>query len=237
MVSVGDAIESSNARWTFGGNVCNIFDQHVRKSVPLYDLGHSLICQLSDFFIYENAVCYELGCSTGELLIQLARRNADKPGAKFIGIDIEEKMTQKAVDKSRELTNIQFICDDILHHEYEKADMIVAYYTIQFIRPAKRQALFDLIYRSLNWGGAFLLFEKVRGPDARFQDIISAMYTDYKLEQGYSEAEILHKAKSLKGILEPFSTQGNLDLLKRAGFEDTMTIMKSMCFEGFFAIK
>ena len=237
MAAVGDAIESGNARWSFSGNVCDIFDQHVRKSVPLYDLGHSLICQLSDFFIYDNAVCYELGCSTGELLTQLAHRNVDKAGARFIGIDIEKNMIQKAVDKSRELTNIQFVCDDILHHEYEKADMIVAYYTIQFIRPAKRQALFDIIYKSLNWGGAFLLFEKVRGPDARFQDIISAMYTDYKLAQGYSEAEIVNKAKSLKGILEPFSSLGNQDMLRRAGFEDFMTIMKSMCFEGFFAIK
>ena len=237
MVSVGDTIESGNARWSFGGNVCDIFDQHVRKSVPLYDLGHSLICQLSDFFIYENAVCYELGCSTGELLIQLASRNADKAGARFIGIDIEANMIQKADDKSRDLTNIQFVSDDVLHHEYEKADMIVAYYTIQFIRPAKRQTLFDLIYRSLNWGGAFLLFEKVRGPDARFQDIISTMYSDYKIEQGYSESEIVNKTRSLKGILEPFSSQGNLDLLSRAGFKDYMTIMKSMCFEGFFAIK
>ena len=237
MVAVGDTIESGNARWSFGGNVCDIFDQHVRKSVPLYDLGHSLICQLSDFFIYENAVCYELGCSTGELLIQLAGRNVDKTGARFIGIDIENNMIQKAVEKSRKLTNIQFVRDDILHHEYENADMIVAYYTIQFIRPAKRQALFDAIYRSLNWGGAFLLFEKGRGPDARFQDIISTMYTDYKLEQGYNEAEIVNKAKSLKGVLEPFSTQGNQDLLKRAGFVDYMTIMKAMCFEGFLAIK
>jgi tRNA (cmo5U34)-methyltransferase len=237
MATVGDAIKAENARWSFGGDVCDIFDQHVRKSIPLYELGHSLICQLSDFFMYENTVCYELGCSTGELLIKLARRNADKPGARFIGIDIEGNMIQKAMQKSQDVTNAQFICDDILHYEYEKADMIVAYYTIQFIRPAKRQILFDTIYRSLNWGGAFLLFEKVRGPDARFQDIISAMYTDYKIEQGYSEQEIVHKAKSLKGVLEPFSTQGNLDLIRRAGFEDYMTIMKTMCFEGFFAIK
>jgi tRNA (cmo5U34)-methyltransferase len=38
-------------------------------------------------------------------------------------------------------------------------------------------------------------------------------------------------------VLEPFSTQGNLDMLKRAGFVDVMTIMKYVCFEGFLAIK
>ena len=36
--------------------------------------------------------------------------------------------------------------------------------------------------------------------------------------------------------MEPFSTNGNLDLLKRAGFKDTLTVMKHLCFEGFLAI-
>ena len=30
---------------------------------------------------------------------------------------------------------------------------------------------------------------------------------------------------------------GNLDLLKRAGFVDIMTVFKYICFEGFLAIK
>src|SRR3546814_18381109 len=89
-----------------------------------------------------------------------------------------------------------------------------------------RQQLIDKIYQTLQWGGAFLLFEKVRGPDARFQDILTTLYNDHKLKQGYTPDEIVSKARSLKGVLEPFSTQGNLDLLKRAGFADVTTVMK-----------
>jgi len=113
----------------------------------------------------------------------------------------------------------------------------VAYYTIQFIPPRRRQLIIDKIYQSLNWGGAFLLFEKVRGPDARFQELLNGLYTDFKLKNGYSPDEIISKTRSLKGILEPFSVQGNLDLLKRAGFSDVTSIMKYICFEGFLAIK
>jgi tRNA (cmo5U34)-methyltransferase len=97
--------------------------------------------------------------------------------------------------------------------------------------------VFDRVYRSLEWGGAFFLFEKVRGPDARFQDILSSVYTEFKLEQGYDASEIVGKSRSLKGVLEPFSTAGNLGLLERAGFVDIMTIFKYACFEGFLAIK
>ena len=37
--------------------------------------------------------------------------------------------------------------------------------------------------------------------------------------------------------VEPFSTQGNLDLMSRAGFVDINTILKYICFEGWLAIK
>ena len=81
------------------------------------------------------------------------------------------------------------------------------------------------------------MVEKVRGPDARFQDILNQAYIEFKLSQGFSESQIINKSKSLKGILEPFSTKGNLDLLKRAGFKDVLTVFKYACFEGFLAIK
>ena len=81
------------------------------------------------------------------------------------------------------------------------------------------------------------MFEKVRFPDARFQDIMSQIYIDFKLDQGFSEIDIINKSKSLKGVMEPFSSQGNLELLKRAGFKDIVTVFKYLNFEGFLSIK
>lgn len=82
-----------------------------------------------------------------------------------------------------------------------------------------------------------MLFEKVRGPDARFQDIMTTLYNEYKISQGYTPEQIISKALSLKGRLEPFSTQGNLGLLRRAGFEDVNIVFKNLCFEGYLAIR
>lgn len=225
-----------NADWKFSGNIVQEFDNHILSSVPLYEQGHTLISNLSDFFLSNDSVCYELGCSTGTLLKKIADHNPNKK-IKFIGVEIESDMVNYANDKLKDYDNIEIICDDILSMDLQKSDMIVSYYTIQFIKPRVRQIIFDKIYESLNWGGAFLLFEKVRGADARFQDILTALYTDFKIEQGFTKEEILDKTRSLKGILEPFSTQGNLDLLQRAGFVDIMSIMKYVCFEGFLAIK
>lgn len=72
---------------------------------------------------------------------------------------------------------------------------------------------------------------------ARLQGICNNIHTEFKLEQGYTSDEIVNKARGPKGVLEPFSTQENLDLLARAGFVDIMTVMKYVPFEGFPAIK
>ncbi len=242
MSNLGDGIKAGSANWSFANQTAKSFDQHIEKSVPFYNQGHQLICDLSDFFIANGSICYELGCSTGELILQLAQHNSHKE-ASFTGIDIEEDMIDIANEKKQlennhlDKSQCDFLCDDILQLEYQAADMIIAYYTVQFIRPSQRQELINTIYQSLNWGGALLLFEKVRANDARFQDISSSLYNDYKIDQGYSPEEIYSKTRSLKGILEPFSTQGNLDLLKRAGFVDVISVFKYICFEGFLAIK
>lgn len=234
---VGDNIKTERANWDFSGNVADTFIEHVRRSVPYYDDGHDLICYLSDFFCLNDSTCYELGVSTGELIKKLALYNEHKPGTEWVGIDKESNMVAKAKEYCKDVKNIELCCDDVLLYDYKKSDFIVSYYCIQFIPPRNRQDFLNKIYESLNWGGAFVMFEKVRGSDARFQDMMMSLYNDFKKRKGFSPDEILNKTNSLKGVLEPFSDEGNLGLLRRAGFTDIMTVMKYVCFEGFLAIK
>lgn len=236
-MKLGNNIEAENAGWNFGGEVPDTFVDHIRQSVPFYEEGHDLICQISDWFVSNTSTVYEIGTSTGELLKKLAVHSAAKTGARWIGMDVEAAMVGKARQHCADMPNITILEDDGRLFDFEPADLIVSYYTMQFVPPRDRQALFDKIYRSLNWGGAFIMFEKVRAPDARFQDMMSILYNDFKLKQGFSPDEILAKTRSLKGVMEPFSTEGNLGLLKRAGFEDVMTVQKYVSFEGFLAVK
>ena len=236
-MKVGHEIETKRAGWSFDGNVAGTFVEHVRQSVPLYDAGHDLIRSISDYFIRDDSTCYEIGTSTGELIRKLATHHVHKPGVRWIGIDPVEAMIDKAREHCAGVPNIELVCDDAVTYNFEKADLFVSYYCVQFVQPRHRQELINKIYERLHWGGAFLLFEKVRGPDARFQDMSVALYNDFKAKNGFSADEILNKTASLKGVLEPFSTEGNLGLLRRAGFTDIMTVMKWISFEGFLAIK
>jgi tRNA (cmo5U34)-methyltransferase len=234
--SVGQEIRTRNGRWTFGGRVAETFEAHIERSVPGYREGHDLVARLSDWFLYDGAVAIELGCSTGALTRRIAEWNEGRR-IRVVGLEIEPAMADAARQNCADLEAVEVREGNALEAELEPADLIVSYYTIQFVRPALRQQLFDKIYATLNWGGALIMFENVRAPDARFQDIVSTLYTDFKLDNGFDEAEIVHKTRSLKGALEPFSTQGNIDLMRRAGFVDYMTVFKHLCFEGFLAIK
>ena len=236
MNEVGDGLNAKNAQWSFGGDTHKTFDAHVSKSVPFYSNGHSIIEEVSDFFLTDGSLVYDIGCSTGTLLEKLAIRNINKK-IQFIGCEPEIGMTHAAIEKCKKHKNISIVNESILDFPMEKSDLISSYYTIQFLNPSIRQDVFDKIYKSLNWGGAFIFFEKVRAPDARFQDIMSLIYNEYKFSQGYTPQEVITKSKSLKGVLEPFSSQGNIDLASRAGFKDVMSVFKYVCFEGFLAIK
>ncbi len=57
ITGVGDHIKAENARWTFGGTVAKNFSDHVKRSIPLYELGHDLVCKLSEFFVRDNSIC------------------------------------------------------------------------------------------------------------------------------------------------------------------------------------
>jgi tRNA (cmo5U34)-methyltransferase len=236
MKAVDANIHQHNAGWSFE-NISQDFDSHIRRSIPLYDSGHQLVSVYSDFFLRADSRVYDIGCSTGSMLARIANRHSQKSDLRLIGIDTVADMVAKARETAQGDPRLSFIHGNALDLDLEPAEMVVANYTIQFLPPRVRQQMIDRIYATLTWGGAFIMFEKVRAPDGRFQDYANQVYIEYKLDCGFTEAEVVHKSRSIKGVMEPFSTEGNMDLLHRAGFRDVMTIQKYVCFEGFLAIK
>jgi tRNA (cmo5U34)-methyltransferase len=233
--TVGQGIVAENSGWSFDA-AAGVFDDHVRQSIPLYDEGHRLIARLSDFFLYDGAVVYEIGPSTGTLAKLIAERHPTRR-FRYVGLDISEPMVERARAKVAGDKRFEMVQADALTYDYDPCAMFISYYTVQFVAPRVRQVLINRIAESLEWGGAFLFFEKVRGADARFQDIITGLYTEFKIENGFSSDEIVNKTRSLKGVMEPFSSAGNAGLIERAGFKDWMPIMRWACFEGVLCIK
>ena len=237
-MKVDKKIKKKNSNWNFKGNVYKYFDKHINRSIPFYKEAQKLYAQYTDFFLQEKSKIIDLGSSTGAFLnLVHERHNANQKNIQFVGIDNTKEMINYCKKKYKTKKRMKFYLNDIEKVNLNSSCIISSFYTIQFISPKKRQVIINKIYKNLNWGGAFFFLEKVRGSDARFQDMLTQTYNEFKISNGFTSNEILSKSQSLKGVLEPFSTTGNLNLLKRAGFKDIMTVFKFGCFEGFLAIK
>jgi len=100
--AVGDAIAAANARWDFAGDVAKGFDSHIERSVPGYREVHELIASMSDFFVRDGSLVYELGCSTGTLTAMLGERHSDRD-VTVVGVDREPEMVTVAQQRTEHL--------------------------------------------------------------------------------------------------------------------------------------
>jgi len=126
---VGQGIAAVTAGWTFDGDVADSFVDHIRQSIPWYEVGHDLACKVSEYFVHDDSVCYEIGTSTGELPRKLALHHHAKPSVRRVGIDRVPRMVETARRHCADLRNVDLGVDDIVTHAYERADLIVSYYT------------------------------------------------------------------------------------------------------------
>ena len=112
-------------------------------------------------------------------------------------------------------SKIKFIKKNIMTVNFKKSDFISSMYTIQFLHPKDRQVLINKIYKSLNWGGAFNLFEKIRAKDARFQDLLNFLLFDYKKKNKINSKDILLKEKVIARYDGTLYSQTEFQLSKK----------------------
>lgn len=105
---VDDLITSIPGEWKFDEQVSQHFDTHVRKSVPLYEEVQKAVIEISEWFIRDNSVVYDLGSSTGETISLLLQKHSRKKNVRFIGVEESLPMIEIARKKcSSEL--VQFL--------------------------------------------------------------------------------------------------------------------------------
>ena len=234
-MKVDKNLKSKRSNWEFDKQIVNKFESHVEKSVPFYNISHEIVLGLSDYFLKKESRFYDIGCSTGSLIHKIYNKNKDKK-IKLIGLDDSKAMIAKA-NKKKIKNKLSFINTKLENYKFLKSDMITSLYTIQFIQPKFRQNYLIKFIKVLIGVGLLFCLKKIRGDDARFQDLLTFLYYDFKTSNGLKPNEILNKEISLRSVLEPYTIQANIDFMKRAGFKDIMPICQYLCFKGFLAIK
>ena len=63
-------------------------------------------------------------------------------------MDNEKPMVKYAKNKCKNNNSITILHVDAIDFEFKKSDLIISYYTLQFIKPRNKQILIDKIYQS-----------------------------------------------------------------------------------------
>jgi len=222
-------------QFEFDEEVANVFDDMLNRSVPFYKENLKLQINILANFLNENDLVIDLGSSTGTFLIELSKKikNLD-----LIGIDNSPAMTKKASQKAKAFgSKAKFIESDFLNFDFSNSKAIIANYTIQFVRPLKREKLIQKIYNSLKNEGILLMSEKLITENKKLNKVMIDLYYEFKKEKGYSEYEIAQKREALENVLIPYTMQENIEMLKNAGFKDIDILFRWNNFATFIAFK
>ena len=231
--------KNSPTKFTFNSSVAEVFDDMLERSIPLYQECQSLTVNWCKRLATPDKYIYDLGCSTGSLLLLLAKSTSTMPRIHLIGVDNSEAMIDKAQDKLNGFqSSVNFLkatIDDTF--SFNESSTIIMNYTLQFIPLENRAPLLSKIYESLIPGGGFILNEKVLSENERLSETFVEMHHDFKKGHGYSKMEISKKRDALENVLIPLKLSKTTALLRDAGFSAIDIFFKWNNFAGLIALK
>lgn len=225
--------------WAFNNIVAPIFDTHVRQHVPMYDEIQWMITELSHYFVQEGTNVFDIGCSTGETLMNLYGSHKGRD-VKIIGVDNSIdmiKVCKENIDGMKNVSAIYANAQNDVELEMTNASLVVSMLTLQFMKFEDREDMMYKIYKSLNKGGGFIYVEKVYHTDANFNSMFTDTYYAKKIANGVTAQQVIEKTKSIRGVLNPLTVDDNIELMENVGFDKATMFFRWGNFVGFLAIK
>ena len=205
------------------------FDKHISSSIPAFNVLQESILSISRWFIKDNSIVLDFGCSTGSLLSKLHSINT-KPS--YIGFDIsKELLTQIKVHEE-----IALICQDITEYEFRPPsfNLGLLIFTLQFLPLESRITLLKKLRSVMKPRSAILVAEKVYQESGFLEEVISMSHYDYKMKS-FSAEEILLKQMELRKIMSPQTAYENAKMFANCGFEPT-PIWQSLNFKAWILL-
>jgi tRNA (cmo5U34)-methyltransferase len=210
----------------------------LERSVPMYQECQSLAVHWCTQFAQANTCVYDLGCSTGTLLLKLAQSIDPKKEVSLMGVDNSPAM----LEKSKKTLEESPIPCKLIEADLNKgisilnASVVVMNYTLQFVLPEQRVKLLKIISEGLLPGGSLVLIEKIKSEIPELDRTFIEFHHQFKRDRGYSSLEISRKREALENVLIPRTVEENRDMIKEAGFSTVDLFFKWNNFAGFIAL-
>ena len=119
----------------FDEAVVRVFDDMLTRSIPLYGEIIKRQAQLIDRYYQADTRIYDLGCSNGNLGLEICRVLGRRP-FDMAAVDRSEPMIKAYAERLDNLPHsgrIELLCRDMGTLEMERASAVIMNFTLQFI--------------------------------------------------------------------------------------------------------
>ena len=225
---------------SFSFNQVGDFDAHIAREIRGYETLDAIVGSMADVFLEDGTNMYDIGCSTGRFMNNLARKfHAESDvsrqrSVRFVGYEPSENLTKDFVPASEDVELRKERVDK--NTTFENASLISSLFTLQFMPTHLRPQIIENIYKGLNPNGAFIWAEKVHASDAKLENVLNTQHQAFKRE-GSSADDILDKDLRLRGIMRPLTEEANRNMLANAGFTRFETFWRVNNFMATIALK
>lgn len=209
--------------WEFTEGVADVFDDHVRASVPFYDAIQNLVAEAADWLVPAGGLVADLGAATGMTVGAILARHPERniraalydEQPAMLG-KATHRLTQPVAEGRVELYARRIEAGPL---EHKAADLTVCLFTLQFLPwPARADAL-RLAREAASPTGALMVAEKIRLGDTRWAEMAVDASHDWKAERGISADAIRAKARALRGVLVPHPLDALTAAIHDAGWQ------------------
>lgn len=214
--------------WQFTPEVADVFDEHVRASVPHYHVFQQLVAAAADWLLPDGGVYADLGASTGTTLAMIRQRHPTRAFTAHL-YDDQQAMLDQAKAKLDGSGTTFYHCVKVEHGPYQHkwADLTTCLFTLQFMSMPARAATLKRARQSADdWCGVLLVAEKVRPANSLWAEIGMDLSHDWKAENGIGAEAIRAKSLQLRGVLRPVDLDTLSSMLETAGWETPEVIFK-----------
>jgi tRNA (cmo5U34)-methyltransferase len=212
------------------------FDNHIDTSIRGYDHLWQDVVDISQYFVENQTLVVDIGCSTGKMLKSMIAQNTFAPEAGYTGVEIEEDFYKSYDEDERNYKNLCYHRGDVLDFNFHDCSYVTSIFTLQFMSYASRKTVIEKVYDGLLPGGAFVFAEKTMPDNVRIHEIRTFTYYDFK-RKTFTSDDIMDKERQLRHMTKPNTRQEIMDMCYRAGFQAVDTFWQNHAFTGFIALK
>ena len=230
---------SNDLPFSFNGEVTEVFEDMIDRSVPGYKSSLKLIENLGKSYFQDNSSCYDLGCSLGASTLSLLKATKKKEG-KIYAIDNSKDMISSCKLKfknSIDFNKVEFINQDLETIQIRDASVVVINFVLQFIDSSKREGLLEKIFYGMKKNGLLILSEKTHFENKHRDQTLLNLHHDFKYNNGYTKMEIARKRDALEGVLVTDLEEKHHQRLSEVGFKEIRKVMSNLNFFTLIAQK